>query len=275
MKFLKSLLEFYINSSVHVAIAVCCLSWITLIEFGFEPDSILLLFTFFATITGYNFVKYFGLAKFHHRRLANWLKYIQIFSFISFIALCYYAMKLPIRTLWYLGGLSVITFLYAIPFLPKRYFLDQAQNLRAISGLKIYIIAFVWAITTVLIPIVNQDAPIAFDVIISSFQRFIYVLVVMLPFEIRDMQFDSLKLSTIPQKIGVKQSKAIGVVLMIAFFLMEYFKDDFSTKKVIVTLIIAVVVSGLVLLSQERQSKYYSSFWVEAIPILWLVLWLI
>ena len=48
----------------------------------------------------------------------------------------------------------------------------------------------------------------------------------MLPFEIRDMQYDSLKLSTIPQRIGVMKTKIIGV-FMLLFFLLEFFKDEF------------------------------------------------
>ena len=37
----------------------------------------------------------------------------------------------------------------------------------------------------------------------DTFQRFLFVVVAILPFEIRDIQYDSLKLSTIPQQIGV------------------------------------------------------------------------
>ena len=99
MRILKTLLDFYINSSIHVALSVYALTWITLNEFQIEYDENILYFNFYATITGYNFVKYFGLAKFHHRRLASWLKVIQIFSFICFLALGYYALNLETKTL--------------------------------------------------------------------------------------------------------------------------------------------------------------------------------
>ena len=272
MHFLKRLFDFYINSSIHVALAVCSLCLITLFEFGFEPDTALLFFVFFASITGYNFVKYFGLAKFHHRRLSNWLRYIQIFSFFCFLGMCFYAIKLPVKTLVYLGGLGIITFLYAIPFLPKRLFLDQAQNLRAISGLKVYIIAFVWAVVTVVIPLIHEGMLMTFDLMITSVQRFLFVLALMLPFEIRDMQFDSLKLSTIPQQIGVERTKYIGVLLMLVFFLMEFFKDDFTEAKAVITLVTSIIVSLVVVLSHIKQPKYYSSFFVEGIPMAWLAM---
>ena len=157
MKVLKQILDFYINSSIHVALAVYALSWITLKRFDILYDENVLYFIFYASITGYNFVKYFGLAKFHHRRLASWLKVIQVFSFICFLLMCYYAYNLHSNTLYYIFALGVITFFYAIPFLPRKLFLDSKHNLRSIGGLKVYIIALVWAIVTVALPLVNNN----------------------------------------------------------------------------------------------------------------------
>ena len=272
MKLLKQLLNFYINSSIHVALSVFSLTWITLIEFDFKFDKTILLFVFFASITGYNFVKYFGLAKFHHRRLASWLKVIQIFSFLCFLLMCFYAYKLNNNALLFIVGFGVVTFLYAIPFIPKRFFLDKNQNLRTISGLKIYIIALVWSGVTVFLPLINNQFNISDDVVLTGIQRFIFVMVLMLPFEIRDLQYDSLKLSTIPQKIGVKQTKIIGVLLLMVFFFLEFFKDEIDVNKVIILLIITFVMLLFLMFSKKEQGKYYSSFLVEGIPIIWLIL---
>jgi hypothetical protein len=274
MRCFKQVLDFYINSSIHVALAVLSLSWITLLEFDIPYDKEVLFFIFFASVTGYNFVKYFGLAKFHHRRLANWLKWIQIFSLISFFGLCYYAFNLLYKTLLYIAGFGIITFLYAIPFLPKRLFIDNKQNLRGISGLKIYVIALVWVGVTVFIPLINNDFQIDFDVIITALQRFMFVIVLMFPFEIRDMQFDQLKLSTIPQKIGLKKTKVIGVILLVGFFLLEFFKKNINSERIIILIIITCITLLFLVFSQEYYKKYYTSFWVEGIPILWLLLML-
>lgn len=272
MSYLKRLFEFYINSSIHVAISVCCLYWITLLDYNLPLDQNLLFFIFFASITGYNFVKYFGLAKFHHRRLANWLKQIQIFSLFCFIALGYFTFRLEFKTLLYLGFFGIITFLYAIPFLPKTMLFDGSMNLRAISGVKIYIIAFVWAGITVIIPLINEGNALNADVVLTFVQRYIYVIVATLPFEIRDMQFDSLKLATIPQKIGKGLTKKIGVLLMVIFYFIEFFKEVRYDKNIVILLIIAILTTLLLIFSKTQQSKYYSSFWVEGLPILWLLL---
>ncbi|RKE90986.1 UbiA prenyltransferase family protein [Ichthyenterobacterium magnum] len=275
MKVLKHVFNFYINSSVHVALSVYALSWITLIELDIMYDENVLYFIFYATITGYNFVKYFGLAKFHHRSLADWLKVIQIFSLLCFVMLCYYAIKLETNTLLTIVLFGVITFLYAIPFLPKRIFLDSQQNLRSISGLKIYVIGLVWSGVTVCLPLLNNDYIFDVDVVITALQRFLFVIVLMFPFEIRDLKYDSLKLSTIPQSIGVKRTKTIGVLLLAIFLFLEFLKDDIDSKRVIIHFIITLITLMLLLLARKNQGQYYSSFWVESIPIIWLVLILI
>ena len=272
MKFMKQLFNFYLNSSIHVALSVFSLTWITLIEFEIPYDKNILYFVFYASITGYNFVKYFGVAKFHHRSLTNWLKWIQIFSFVSFLLMGYYAFKLSTKTLICIVGFAIVTFLYAIPFLPKRFFLDKQHNLRSIGGLKIYLIALIWAGVTVLLPLINNNYEINTDVILTAIQRCLFIMVLMLPFEIRDLRYDSLKLSTIPQKIGVKQTKMIGSIWLLLCFFLVFFKSKINGMQIIVLMIIVCVTLLFLVFSRIEQGKNYSSFWVEGVPIVWLIL---
>ena len=272
MKALRQVFDFYINSSIHVALAVVSLSWLTLLEFQASNDNSILYFIFFASITGYNFVKYFGLAKFHHRSLANWLKFIQVFSMLSFVLMCYYAFQIHFKTYIYLAGMGLITFLYAIPFLPRRFLIDEKQNLRSVGGIKIYVIAIVWSGVTVLIPLVNNGVNISGEVFITALQRFVFVIVLTLPFEIRDLKFDNLKLATIPQKIGELWTKIIGVILLLIFYSLEFFKTEVSSKWIIIISIITLISLFFLLNANRNQGKYYSGFWVESIPILWLLL---
>ncbi|WP_299519415.1 hypothetical protein [Winogradskyella sp.] len=244
----------------------------TLLQFELAYSRDVLYFVFFATITAYNFIKYFGITKFHHRRLAGWLKTIQIFSLMAFIAMCYYAIELSVNSLVYLSIFGLITFLYAIPLVPIRYFRDEQKNLRQISGLKIYVIALVWAFTTVSLPLIEVEVSINSDTVITFIQRFVLVIVLTLPFEIRDLNYDSIKLATVPQRIGIKKTKTIGVFLLLIFFFLEYFKDDIDYDAIISTVIILFVSLLFLLFSNKNQSKYYSAFWVESVPILWLAI---
>ena len=218
-------------------------------------------------------MKYFGLAKFHHRRLAGWLKVIQMFSLLAFLAMCYFAYDLEAKTLTFIGVLAIVTFFYAIPIMvPKRYLFDDHKNLRQIGGLKVYVIALIWMLTTVFLPIVDNGISISADVIIIGVQRFCYVLVLMLPFEIRDLNYDSLKLATIPQKIGIKKTKIIGVLLLMLFLILDFFKDILKVESIVSTLIITFITLLFVMFSNKNQSKYYSAFWVESLPVIWLLI---
>ncbi|NJX14815.1 hypothetical protein [Tamlana crocina] len=273
MRVFKQLFDFYINASIHVALAVYALSFITIFQFKVPYDENVLCFIFYASITGYNFVKYFGVAKFHHRSLANWLKAIQIFSFFCFLLMCYYAWQLKQNTLLCIAVFGLITFFYAIPFLPKHFFLDKQQNLRSVSGLKIYLIALVWSGVTVFLPLINNEYPISWDVIVTAIQRFVFVVVLMLPFEIRDLAYDSLKLSTVPQKIGVYATKLLGLTLLLVMFFMEFLKDETSMSWILVLAFVSVVTSFFVVCSNKVRNKYYTAFWVEGLPIFWLLIW--
>ncbi|WP_318036610.1 UbiA prenyltransferase family protein [Winogradskyella bathintestinalis] len=265
---LKRSFNFYLNSSIHVAFAALALVWVTLIELDLLIDKHLLGFVFCATITGYNFVKYFGVAKFHHRSLASWLRVIQIFSLLAFTAMCYFAFFLEVQTLILTGILGIITFFYAIPIMiPKQYLFDDHKNLRQIGGIKVYVIALVWTFASVFSPVVNNEIPIDTEIVVLGVQRFFFILVLMLPFEIRDLNYDSLKLATIPQKIGIKKTKIFGVLLLLLFVMLDGLKEE--TK--LTTILIALISGVLLFFSNKDQSKYYSPFWVESVPILWLI----
>jgi hypothetical protein len=272
MKALKAIFDFYINSSIHVALAVFALSWLTLLEFGLPYDHDLLYFIFFASIIGYNFVKYFGLVKFHYRSLARWLKVIQVFSFLCFLPLLYFAAFLEVATLLFISIFAGITFLYAIPLLPKNLFLDQKQKLRSISGVKIYIIALVWSGVTVFLPLLNAGYHLNSDELLMALQRFVFVLALMMPFEIRDLSYDSIKLATMPQIIGVVNTKLMGLVLLLIFVLIEFFIKTARVQQFEILFVIALLSAAFIIGSKKNQHRYYSGFFVEAIPIVWLVL---
>lgn len=272
MRAFKSILDFYINSSIHVALAIVAMSCVTCLEFAIVLDISVLSFIGFASITGYNFVKYFGLAKFHHRSLSNKLKTIQIFSLVCFLAMCYFLMQLSATSLVVISVFAVITFLYAIPLLPNRFFIDKKKKLRSVGGLKVYIIALVWSGVTVVLPLINDAYHMHSDVVISAIQRFIFVIVLMLPFEIRDLNYDSLKLATIPQRIGVKRTKIIGFILSVLLVALEFFKNDINLNHLLSLVVIIFTTLMFLKFSTRLQGKYYSSFWVESIPIWWLVL---
>ena len=267
MTFLKKLFDFYLNASIHVAIAVYAFVRITEMYVELPYNKPLNYFVFYGTITGYNFVKYFGIAKFHHRSLTQNLKIIQIFSFLCFVMLCFYGFQLSLKTLFFYGGFGLLTVLYAVPFLS-----GLQKNLRAISYLKIIIVALVWAGVTVVIPAFDvYGIELSTDIILMTLQRFILVCVLILPFDIRDVQYDAVSLQTIPKKIGVEKTKKLGyVLLMISLFLEFVIAPNMSFRNVFLGFFFVVLF--FLMRASVKQAKYYSSFWVELLPIVWWLL---
>lgn len=267
MKFLRNAFELYINSSIHVALAVVAFTIVTFLEYKLTLDNDLLFFIFFATITGYNFVKYAGIAKLHHSSLAGNLKFIQLLSLASFLALIYFIFLLSYEVLIATSILGAFTLFYAIPVFGK------GRNLRSLSGLKIYIIALVWAGSTVILPLINAEKVLNISVIVDFLERFCLMVVLILPFELRDFNFDAKNLGTIPQKLGITQSKVFGTILLILIAISSLIQKDFESKEFIATIIILVLTGALLWKSGVNQNKYYASFWVEGLPILYLIVY--
>jgi len=272
MGFVKQLFNFYINSSIHVALSVYALTRISFIEFNLPDNDSVLYFNFFATITGYNFVKYFGVAKFRYKDLAIWLRLIQLFSLLCFVLMLFFMAHLGTETLFYVAVFCVLTFLYAIPFLPKYSLLEKFGNLRSIGGLKVFLIALIWTGVTVVLPLIESSALVVFDVFLTCAQRFLFVVALMLPFEIRDLQHDHLKLHTIPQVLGLFKTKLLGAVLLVVICVLQFFKNEYSPALNLVLILIMSYTFLLILISKKEQRLYYSSFVVEAVPVVWWLL---
>lgn len=265
---LRSVLSFFVNGSIHVALAVTSLSMITVISFEIPLDKDLLLFIFFGAIGGYNFIKYGGFGKLHHSKLAKNMKMILLFSFISLLALLYFALQLSFWVLLWSGLFALLTLLYALPVFGRQ------RNLRTVGGIKVFVIAGIWSGVSVLLPFVNAGLPIMPDVGVLLFQRFVFVLVLLLPFEIRDLKYDRVELKTIPQQIGIMKTKGIGIVLLFIFILAEMLLDK-GEGAFQSAVLIALITSAMLLGAGRNQSRYYSSFWVEGIPVLWLLVLLV
>jgi len=261
---LKKVFDFYINSSLHVALAVLSFTVITYLNFGVAVNYELLVFIFLATITGYNFIKYAAIAKFKHLSLSPQLRAIQIFSFLVFIGLIPTLFFQSLEVLISSCILGFFTLLYALPLSGRR------RNLREIPGLKIYIIALVVAGVTVILPLIETEIFPTRDHIIDFFQRTIIAVVLILPFEIRDMNKDIAQLSTIPQRLGVSRTKQLGYVLIALFVLTEFLKREIDITYAISLAGLGVLSSLFLKNSTVDQDKYFASFWVEAVPMFWI-----
>ena len=250
--------------------AVVCFQYITFLKFDITVDYILLLFSFCSSLIAYNFIKYSEIVFFKTQKKSNSLKLICFLTIISILICLTITPKLTSSALVLLFVISLLTVFYIFPFNSVN------KNLRKRPGLKIFIVAIVWSLLIVVLPTVNFNYVLDASLLIYFVQILIFVVVVILPFEIRDLNSDSKKLHTIPQIIGVNNTKNLGFSLIFIFMILDWIQylilHLVSFNTILVNGIICLLTLILLIKSKAKQSIYFSSLWVESLPILWLML---
>ncbi|MBA4154961.1 hypothetical protein [Flavobacterium sp.] len=255
MKSLKRLIDFYIHSSIHVALAVYSLVRITENTLHFQYYENIESTVFYGTIVGYNFLKYFEPFQKGNFDL-NKNRYLVGLTFLSIIGVIFYFIQLNNSLQIYFIKIGLIVALY--PFLRK-------------FGLwKLFLVSFCITAITVYAPIISQSSISEKEKIIL-FQRFFIVFALLIPFEILDSETDDKTLKTIPQRIGIWNTKMFGFVAIVFFLGIEFSKPTFDY----ISLWIGLITALAIWFSTTNRNDYYTSFWVECIPILWYIFYLI
>lgn len=266
MKYLKPIFDFYIDSSIHVALSCFALVNCTYLILNISINNSVALFAFFGTIVGYNFVKFDALARAKKNKMSWKLKAIAGLSFLSLIIGFKYYLELQKITKIVASLALILTILYTLPFFPNK------KNARNWAGLKIYIVAICWVGVTVLLPILNSDYKIRPEIYLIILQRLLLIFSLILIFEIIDLKNDGPHLKTIPQQIGVKKSKTLGFTLLLLFIGLSFFNNQYLDLQL--NFVITIVIAIFLFFSNENRSKYYTDFWVESIPIVWWLMYL-
>jgi hypothetical protein len=219
------------------------------------------LFVFFGTIVGYNFVKYDALVRVQQKPIGIQLKIIAVLSLISLILVGYYFFHLKPITQIVSVGIFAITALYTLPFFPNK------KNARNWAGVKIYIVALCWVGATLVLPLINAEVSLTTNFFVKCIQRFVLVFVLILVFEIIDLANDDPHLQTVPQTIGVRRTKILGFSLMVPFWVVGIL--TFDLHDLLINLIMVITLMLFIAFANPNRSKYYTSFWVESVPIFW------
>ncbi|OYQ31869.1 hypothetical protein CHU92_15350 [Flavobacterium cyanobacteriorum] len=263
MKLLRQAFTIYIYGSVHVAVAVLSLVLMTNHMFGLPFSLPVALFAFCGTLCGYNFTKYeslYRLKKPKSPRIAVIMGLSLAALAVAGVAFFYLAAAAQIIAIVFLG----LTLLYTVPFFPEQ------TNLRNWSGIKIYIVALCWAGVTLLMPLLNAGVEPYPDVYLKFVQRFLLVIILILIFEIIDLDEDDPHLKTLPQVFGVTKTKIFNLALLLIFYILELFKTVTDKKQLVVNVLLVLAVALFTVYAHPKRPKMYTLFWVEAIPMFWL-----
>lgn len=268
MSFFKKIVNFYIFSNLHVAASAFCLVKITLLANGVEENKTA-LFVFLSTIVAYNFIRFYrmsGIVNWFSEWMDEYKNVLYIISALSLVFAGFLAIQFQLKVFLYLLPFALLTFFYGFPLPFKKI------PLRNVPRIKLFVIGLSFAGVTVIFPLVQNDISLSMNHLLTFIQRFLFIVLITIPFDIRDLHCDIESLNTLPQKFGVKKAKIIGVLCAILFVLLEFFRQPIDDVQLIVGLIVIVISTVFLIFSKEKQSKYFSAFWVESLPIFWFLL---
>lgn len=256
------------SSNIHVGIAVSCLVLIS----AFEQEERSITYSphvvFFSTILGYHFIRVFENCECNLKEALNYLTKeplsVLIVGILAFSGTCFFGFMIGIKSLLILIPATFITFWYAIPLFKYK---GERVSLRNYPTVKIFSIAFVWAIVSVLFPL--QNYLLETEVWIVFIQRFLLIMSLVIPFDIRDIRIDAPNLKTLPQQIGIVNAKRMGFLFLILFMGLSFLRYNFEIKHILSDLFVFVLSLGFLYKTKNEQSTYYASFWVESVPIIW------
>jgi hypothetical protein len=206
---------------------------------------------FSGSVLGYTVLKYYEFwktTKFSVYKNKSVLG-IATVAFLTFV-ICFFQLKFSFQ----IAFLQIFFLVVLYPFLRKYWFLKTG----IVSFCVTYVVCY--------IPTLDTKMLFFFDTILQV-KLFFLICALLIPFEIYDSKHDAITLQTIPQKFGVKKTKYLGYLFLVIFCMVGLL---FQFE--ILDIVIAIIVGFFIRFASTKNSKYYTSFWVESIPILW---WLI
>jgi hypothetical protein len=260
---LKNIFDFYIKSSIHVALSVTSLAFISMKVTTEKFSYLLLIFIFSSAFFAYNFVKFQSVFRTTNR--TNFPHLIFWLTFECGLLSIYLFFRLTLLgQLFVLFG-GVLVLLYSVPFAKNK------ENLRNAKGWKIYLVVLTWVFLTVGLPLAMTPNFNVYLFLQLSLIQGVYIFVAIMPFEIRDLAIDPSSLSTLPQRLGIYRVKVLGWVLLSVALLFTFYFFGLTAPFTYSTIFSFGLLAYFLARSSTNQTTYFSSFWVESIPIFWAV----
>ena len=262
MAFLKQALDFYLKSSIHVALAVVALSVVNGVFLNKMPDENVLFFQFSSTIFYYNSLKY-GQLLFKGTLRRLW------FAFALW-GLTGLSLAVSLYTLIHLSSFQHLMIGVALILGLSYVYLPSSVFGRENGTFKTLTVALVWAIVTSAL----QTADVT-EVTVSSAVQFVatlcWVLALMFPFEFRDRNDDQLRHPTLVQRFGLGASRLLAQFFLACWALLTLVSVDFGLPFIVALSVSYALAAQTVAKGMRTSSLFYTEFWVEALPLMVLL----
>ena len=260
MKKIHPFLFYLINSNILVAL--CVLSLTVSTEILFETSNYKISqFVFFSTLFTYNFQRISRIKNNYNHIKKKWLEDNRITVFIimiiGIVMSLYRFLDFKSTTQVAIIFTGIVSILYS-------------YGLRRIPYAKLFIISLIWTISTMYLLILENDIPFTYNLILNLLTRFLFVIAITIPFDIRDIPFDKRELKTIPTRFGIYKSKIISIITLFLaeiLHILQCINFNLSSKIVGITCTY-LIASTLIIKTSKDKTDFYFSFWIESLSIL-------
>lgn len=226
------------------------------------PDTNLLYFVFFATITSYSFHWYLTSHSEIPSERIDWTnEYRNIHTTLFIIGIAgaaYFFIRLSAHWFW-LCLSAVITFLYSAPKIPQKHF----RALRKIAIGKTIFLAFVWMYATTVLPVIIAGTSWAADTIFFITGRFFLIYAICILFDYRDRKDDKAagirSLITYFSERGINILFAASLVIYAAttLLLLNY---NYSIKAILFLLAPGIITAFLYNFAKRNLDDFFFYF---------------
>ncbi len=279
IKYFQKPLDFLLFSNIFISLGAVAQGLVTYHLLGFSPSWVLLSFLFLSTLLTYNFSILIQHPKNPDQskyRRVRWIfrnyKLNVVFSILAATALIPLFFMLSFKSQLLNIFLGTLSLGYAMPLFKSK---NKKFGLRNIPGLKLFLIALVWAFSSVLMPYFqlqeSQSLNISFvNIVILTVKRFLFVVAITIPFDIRDMFQDKVfELKTIPTIFGEKKAYLFCQLMLIAYMVLLFLFRNKGFDPDFFGLAFTVILSGwLIFQSKWEKNEYYYFFYLDGTLIL-------
>lgn len=224
-------------------------------------DKTLLIFIFCATVTTYALHRLISLQKTkpfqekgRFRIILNTRRSILIYALIGAIGAAITLFYLPFRIQLTLVLPILLSLGYVLPFL------KNGKRLRDVHGIKIFLIAIVWAYVGVVLPAVALERYDAAVWWILS-ERALFIFSITLAFDIRDLAIDQhTDVETLPSYLGEERTKKLAWATLCAMIVVVSCNPVYDLR-IWATLLFSAILSGYLVqnANAQRHDYYYTA----------------
>ena len=245
------------NCWISLGAVMCTLSTFLYYDQYIQYEYLLIIFLM--TFFGYNFqMNSNSIINDSRRNQTNWLHdYGLKMKYLSYMML---AISIPIIVVTFSFEVLIFSFPAFIAVVMYKSNDYVPYGLRTIPSLKLILIALIWSWVCVVTPQLLYFSQVDFS---FSMIVFTFILAITIPFDIRDLNYDSENLKTLPQIVGSIGCVFIALSILIVLILYTYFKLEKVELCYLFTFTALAIIP-----SYKARNEYYYLFLIDGFLVL-------